>query len=229
MIELTVFLGNPGEAYAHNRHNTGWLLAERLPFYGLLNWEKKFKGRYASLARSRLAAFQEPAVFQEPATDFPSRAPQGAGAEKLHFLMPQTFMNLSGDSVHAAASFFKIPLDRILLVQDELELPLGTVSVKFSGGLGGHNGLRSMKARFGSPDFWRLRVGIGRPGDREPGKGGPPGVHADIAGWVLADFAAFEEPLLNQALAAASDALVRTLLRGPESMLPEWGKKKVVE
>jgi PTH1 family peptidyl-tRNA hydrolase len=222
MIELTVFLGNPGDAYAHNRHNTGWLLAERLPFFGLLNWEKKFKGRYASLAGSRLAA------FQEPAPELPAGAPLEE-PQKLHFLMPETFMNLSGDAVHAAASFFKIPLERILLVQDELELPLGTVSVKFSGGLGGHNGLRSMKARFGSPDFWRLRIGIGRPGDREPGKGGPPGVHADIAGWVLTDFAPQEEALLDRALDAASEALVQTLLRGPERMLPEWGKKRVAE
>jgi PTH1 family peptidyl-tRNA hydrolase len=73
--------------------------------------------------------------------------------------MPETYMNLSGESIHGAASFFKIPPERILLVHDELELPLGTAAFKFSGGLGGHNGLRSIKACFGTAGFWRLRIG----------------------------------------------------------------------
>jgi PTH1 family peptidyl-tRNA hydrolase len=125
-------------------------------------------------------------------------------------------MNLSGDSGFAAASFFKIPPERILVVHDELEIPLGTASFKFSGGLGGHNGLRSMKANFGTADFWRLRIGIGRPN------------HDDIAGWVLSDFTRAEEPILEQVLDAAACALVTALLRGPESLLPEWNKKRIL-
>jgi PTH1 family peptidyl-tRNA hydrolase len=131
--------------------------------------------------------------------------------------MPETYMNLSGDAVYAAASFFKIPPERIILVHDELELPLGTAAFKFSGGLGGHNGLRSMKDRFGTADFWRLRLGIDRPD------------HRDISGWVLSDFAPHEEPVLDQVLAACSAALTLALLHGPESLLPEWNKKKITE
>jgi PTH1 family peptidyl-tRNA hydrolase len=205
MIELVVFLGNPGREYSRNRHNAGRLFAERLPFFPLLTWQKKYKGRYAGLDGTRLPAFLKP--------ETPSA---GAGLPaKFHFLMPETYMNLSGESIHAAASFFKIPPERILLVHDELELPLGTAAFKFSGGLGGHNGLRSMNACFGTPGFWRFRIGIGRPD------------HRDISGWVLSDFTAAEEPVLDQVLTAGADALTLALFRGPEALLPEWNKKKI--
>jgi PTH1 family peptidyl-tRNA hydrolase len=198
MIQLVAFLGNPGPEYARNRHNAAWLLAERLPFYGSLKWQKKFKGRYAV-------------------------------RDGIHFLMPQTFMNLSGESAAAAASFFKIKPDQVLMVHDELELPLGTLSLKFSGGLGGHNGLRSMKACFGTADFWRLRIGIGRPDDRTPGQGGPPGSGEGIVDWVLSDFCAAEEPVLVPALEAGAGLLLAVLGEEPETLLPEWKKKKVVQ
>jgi PTH1 family peptidyl-tRNA hydrolase len=204
MIELVAFLGNPGEGYARNRHNAGDLLAPVLPFFSLLAWQRKFKGRYAALGGDKLAAYRPESV--EPPPDLP---------ERVVFLFPETYMNASGDSIHPAASFFKIPPERILLVHDELELPLGTVSLKFAGGLGGHNGLRSMKARFGSADFWRLRIGIGRPD------------HPDISGWVLSDFAPPEEPALALALAAAAEALTGALTLGPDALLPAWTKKRV--
>jgi PTH1 family peptidyl-tRNA hydrolase len=129
--------------------------------------------------------------------------------------MPETYMNRSGDSVYAAASFFKIPPERILVVHDELELPLGTAGLKFSGGLGGHNGLRSVKGTLGTADFWRFRIGIGRPN------------HDDISGWVLSDFTPQERPPLDQVLAASAEALVRILAEGPETLLPEWHKKRI--
>ncbi len=204
MIELVAFLGNHGKEYAGNRHNAGWLLAEQLPEYGQLSWQRKFKGLYAGLDSGRLD-------------------PLGAGAAgppdrpaRIHLVKPETYMNLSGDAVAAAADFFKIPPARILVVHDELELPLGTVSFKFSGGLGGHNGLRSLKARLGTADFWRLRVGIGRPG------------HDDISGWVLSDFTPAEAALLDPVLSAAAEALRQALLAGPESLLPEWNKKRLI-
>jgi PTH1 family peptidyl-tRNA hydrolase len=200
MIELIAFLGNPGKEYAKNRHNAGRLLAERLPFAASLSWQKKYKGLYASLDRFWLPGAGE----ADPAA--PSR---------LHFLMPETYMNLSGESVLAATSFFKIPPERILVVHDELELPLGTAAFKLSGGLGGHNGLRSMRACFGTPDFWRLRIGIGRPD------------HDDISGWVLSDFTAPEREILDPVLDAAAAALTKALLEGPEKLLPEWNKKKI--
>jgi PTH1 family peptidyl-tRNA hydrolase len=203
MIELIAFLGNPGQEYVKNRHNVGRLLAGFLPFERSLNWQKKYKGLYAGLDRAMLQ------------TSFPGAAPGLEAPARIHFLMPETFMNLSGESVQAAASFFKIPPARILVVHDELEIPLGTASFKFSGGLGGHNGLRSMKACFGSPDFWRLRIGIGRPN------------HDNISGWVLSDFSAAEKPALDQVLEAAAAALTQAILDGPEKLLPEWNKKKL--
>jgi PTH1 family peptidyl-tRNA hydrolase len=209
MLELVAFLGNPGPEYTGNRHNAGRLLAEKLPFSSLLAWRKKHKGLYADLDGSRVSAFLSP---EEPGAAAPSAAAELP--PRFHFLMPETYMNLSGESIHAAASFLKIPPERILLVHDELELPLGTAALKFSGGLGGHNGLRSMRACFGTPDFWRFRIGIGRPD------------HRNISGWVLSDFAAGEEPVLAQVLAASAYALVEALCRGPDALLPEWNKKK---
>jgi PTH1 family peptidyl-tRNA hydrolase len=210
MIELAAFLGNPGREYEKNRHNAGRLLAEKLPFFSRLAWQRKYKGLYAALDGSSITAETGSSV-----------------ASRLHFLMPETFMNLSGESVFAAASFFKIKPEAIIVVHDELELPLGTVSFKFSGGLGGHNGLRSMKSCFGTADFWRLRIGIGRPDDRKPGEGGPQGSGRGIFDWVLSDFSRAEEAVLAEILPPAAVALAESLSKGPESLLPEWKKKKI--
>jgi PTH1 family peptidyl-tRNA hydrolase len=159
MVQLVVFLGNPGGEYKNNRHNAGWMLAEALPFFPALNWEKKFKALYTCIGSDQIS------VTDEILSAVPAR---------LHFLKPQTYMNLSGESAYSAAAFYKIHHKEIIVIHDEIELPFGTVSLKFSGGLGGHNGLRSMKTCFGNADFWRLRIGIGRPDDRLPGKGGNP-------------------------------------------------------
>ncbi|MDR1430235.1 MAG: aminoacyl-tRNA hydrolase [Spirochaetaceae bacterium] len=202
VIELAAFLGNPGLQYKNNRHNAAWLFAETLPFYASLSWKDKFKGSYASLEGSRM-----------PRTD----APCGPEApEKIHFLVPQTFMNLSGEAVAKAALFFKIKTENVLVVHDELELPLGTVSLKYGGGLGGHNGLRSVKASFGSADFWRLRIGIGRPG------------HRDIYSWVLSDFSPEEEEVLANVFNALDGFFIELLAGGAEILLPEWKKKTIV-
>jgi PTH1 family peptidyl-tRNA hydrolase len=201
MIDLIAFLGNPGQEYAKNRHNAGRLLAGCLAVAPALAWQKKYKGLYAGLDPALLPALEPP--------------PSGPRTEPIRLLMPETYMNRSGESVQAAASFFRIPPGRILVVHDELELPLGTAALKFSGGLGGHNGLRSMKACFGTADFWRLRLGIGRPN------------HADISGWVLSDFSAPEREILDQVLDTAAAALIRVLAEGPETLLPEWNKKLV--
>ncbi|MDR1400317.1 MAG: aminoacyl-tRNA hydrolase [Treponema sp.] len=182
MIELIVFLGNPGAQYARNRHNAGRLLAESLPFSSSLYWGRKYKGLYTAF-------------------------------DGKHLLMPETFMNLSGESMGAAAAFFKIPPEQILVVHDELELPLGTASLKFSGGLGGHKGLRSIKACLNTADFWRLRIGIGRP------------AHSDIQFWVLSDFTAAETAILTQTLEACADVLLHIMKEEPTSLLPEWNKR----
>ena len=196
MIKLAVFFGNPGKGYAGNRHNAGRMLAQSLPFYPSLAWQKKFKGLYA---------------FHE----------------NTHLLMPETYMNLSGESVFAAASFFKINVEEIIVIHDELELPLGFVSLKFSGGLGGHNGLRSIKNCFNSADFWRLRLGIDRPDSRLPGEGGPEGSGEGIIDWVLTDFSKAEKEALMPVLDAGANLLIQALSCEPETLLEEWAKKKI--
>ena len=196
MIRLAVFLGNPGRGYARNRHNAGRLLAQALPYYSSLSWQKKYKGLYAL-------------------------------SDNVHFLMPETYMNLSGESVFAAASFYKIKVEEIIIVHDELELPFGCISLKFSGGLGGHNGLRSMKKCFGNADFWRLRIGIGRPDSRLPGEGGPAGSGEGIVDWVLTDFSDAELDEFAPSLSAGAGLLQQTFTVEPETLLNEWKKKKI--
>jgi PTH1 family peptidyl-tRNA hydrolase len=211
MLRLAVFLGNPGEACRRNRHNAGRLLVERLPRCENLHWTKKFRGLYAALDTGR-----------------------GEGGT-VHLLMPETYMNLSGRSAHDAAAFYRIDPKEMIIVHDELELETGIVSFKFGGGLSGHNGLRSLRDSFGTADFWRLRLGIGRPPGRRPGEGGLPvkGAHdggpGDVASWVLSDFGAAEEPALLAALNAAAGALIAAFEQGPESLLPKWKKKSAAE
>ena len=226
MIRLLAFLGNPGPAYAGNRHNAGRLLISSLPFGSSLSWQNKFKGMYAAVDNRRiisaLPSGTEAQAGEAPAPDTGSAVPIARNKaidmpEKIHFLMPETYMNNSGESVYQAASFFKIKLDEILVVHDELEIPLGFLSLKFSGGLGGHNGLRSMKACFGSADFWRLRIGIGRPN------------HDDIFTWVLSDFFPEETERLYAVLDAGAALLLQAMTRNPETLLPEWAKKKIVD
>ncbi|MDR2491543.1 MAG: aminoacyl-tRNA hydrolase [Spirochaetaceae bacterium] len=194
MVSLFVFMGNPGVKYQNTRHNAGRLFADILPL--AFDWRGKFKGQYA-----------------------PFTAPDG---RKCHALIPETFMNNSGESVQAAAAFFKIPPQEILVVHDELELRLGQAGLKFGGGLGGHNGLRSINAHLGTPDFWRLRLGIGRPGGvKEKGQ--------DISGWVLSPFYAGEQPLFEAVMSCCVPAFCAVLEKEPAALLPEWSKKTLIQ
>jgi PTH1 family peptidyl-tRNA hydrolase len=204
-----VFLGNPGATYKNHRHNAGRLLAERLPFFNALGWKKKFKALYGSKDRAA------------------GTGASGTGPGRVHFIMPETYMNLSGEAVCKAAAFYNIDPSGIIAVHDELELPLGTVSLKYAGGLGGHNGLRSMKTHLGSAGFWRLRIGIGRPPGRQPGVWGPPGSGGDVARGVLGDFYGAEAPALEIALAGGAELLTRLLDVEPETLLAEWKKKNL--
>ena len=187
LIELVAFLGNTGKQYERNRHNAAWLFADSLALLSGLSWSKKFKGESATL---------------------------NALGRKIQLLKPHTFMNLSGESIAEAASFYKIKPERILVVHDELELPAGTFGLKWSGGLGGHNGLRSAKACLGTADFWRLRFGIGRP------------IYDDVALWVLSDFSKDEVPAMNAAFQGAGELFEALLTEDPEKLLPEWKKRQ---
>ena len=141
MIKLIVGLGNPGERYQKTRHNAGfWLLDQLAVNEGVrLAEDKKFQGEYGKIFLAN---------------------------QPLHLLKPLTFMNASGRAVSAAAKFYDIAPGEILVVHDELDLPVGAVKLKYGGGHGGHNGLRDIIAALGSKDFYRLRLGINHPGDR---------------------------------------------------------------
>ncbi|MGI5070189.1 aminoacyl-tRNA hydrolase [Treponema pectinovorum] len=218
MIKLVAFLGNYGLEYEKTRHNVAWQFARELPFYDRLNWQTKFKGEYAAVETEKLAEyFAQTGMYAKKDGTAPL-VPQNA-PEKIYFLKPFTYMNLSGESVLELAHFFKIDAKEILVVHDELELPLGTVSLKWSGGLGGHNGLRSMKACFGTADFWRLRFGLTKPLNR------------DIADYVLSPFSNDEQEVLSQTFSATNELFAKFLLSTEENqqrLLQVWNKKKIV-
>ena len=197
MISLVAFLGNVGRQYAGNRHNVAWQFADSLDCMETLSWQSKFKGQYAVYRMMPSASEAEPRT--------------------IYFLKPETLMNLSGESIGAACDFFRLKPESVLVVHDELELPLGTVSLKWSGGLGGHNGLRSTKAALGTADFWRLRFGIGRPN------------HPDIASYVLSDFSPEERITLSRVWPQVGTLFSEILEKGPEPFLKEWAKKRLVE
>lgn len=141
-IRLIVGLGNPGREYESTRHNAGfwWVDAVAAGKSAGFKPEKKFHGLAARIMVNN---------------------------REIWLLKPETFMNLSGRAISALAGFYKIAPDEILVVHDELDLPPGTVRLKKGGGHGGHNGLKDTIAQLGTPDFWRLRLGIGHPGDRD--------------------------------------------------------------
>ncbi len=141
---LIVGLGNPGGEYAGTRHNVGFELgAELSRRWDLPRAKKKFGGTIAE-GRTR------------------------PGGPRVAILLPQTYMNASGDSAGPARGSLKLPLDRIVALHDEIDLPFGEVQSRFGGGLAGHNGLKSLKRGLGSADFWRIRVGVGRPDSTDP-------------------------------------------------------------
>jgi PTH1 family peptidyl-tRNA hydrolase len=149
---LVVGLGNPGREYARTRHNVGWLVADELARRHDGSWRSKFNGQ---LAEVRI------------------------DGHKVALLKPETYMNESGRSVGAAAQFYKVDPDAVLVVHDEGDFDLGRLQARLGGGLGGHNGLRSVASHLGTPDFLRLRVGVGRPERGDP---------RSLADFVLSNF-----------------------------------------
>lgn len=194
-ISLVVFLGNIGKKYEKTRHNASWLFARSLSFFSSLYFKKGFGGTWAKVSWPLASTNPERSVY---------------------FLMPETYMNLSGESVAALASFYKIPAKEILAVHDEIELDFGLISFKKAGGLGGHNGLRSLKGCLGTADFWRLRIGVGRP------------EHPDVAAYVLSDFTKMEMEALPLIFGEAENLLVSALSSNPHILLENYSKKKIL-
>ena len=174
---LVVGLGNPGPSYAGNRHNAGFLVADLLADRAGSRF-KAHKGR-ADVVEGRLAGVR--AVLAKP----------------------KTYMNLSGGPTASLRDFFKIPVERIVVVHDELDIPYGALRLKRGGGDNGHNGLRSITSALGSKDYLRVRFGVGRPPGRQ-----------DPADYVLKDFSSTERKELGFHVDRAADA-VEALLTGP--------------
>src|SRR6266511_4130335 len=175
---LVVGLGNPGREYQGNRHNVGWMVVDELARRHGAAFKGKFSGQ---LAEIRL------------------------DGHKVALLKPETYMNESGRSVGAAARFFKVDPAAILVVHDEGDFDLGRLQLRHGGGLAGHNGLRSIAAHLKTPDFLRLRIGVGRPGRDDPRKG---------ADYVLSNFTAEEDP--DTIVARAADAVEKLDAEGLE-------------
>ena len=170
---LVAGLGNPGGEHAQDRHNVGWMVVDELARRHGGSFKGKFRGRLADV---RL------------------------GDARLALLKPETYMNESGTSIQAAAAFYKVAPEHVVVVHDDVDLEVGRLQARLGGGLAGHNGLRSIASRVGSQDFLRLRIGVGRPGrgDRRP-----------VADYVLSPFAPADdaEALVTRA-ADAVEALV---------------------
>jgi peptidyl-tRNA hydrolase, PTH1 family len=168
-IKLIVGLGNPGAQYAGTRHNAGfWWVEEFARAHGAtFRAESKFHGLVARVTLH---------------------------GREVHLMMPQTFMNVSGRAVVALALYFKILPDEILVVHDELDLPPGSAKLKLGGGHGGHNGLKDIIAHLSTKDFWRLRIGIGHPGER-----------SEVSNFVLNPPRKEEQVLIDRAMERAQE------------------------
>src|ERR1700733_11730026 len=181
-LKLIVGLGNPGEEYARTRHNAGFGFVEELArrHGGAFRLEPRHHGE---LARIKI------------------------GAADLWLLKPMNFMNRSGGAAQSVAAFYKAPATEVLVAYDDLDLPAGVARLRQGGGAGGHNGMRDVIAQLGA-DFWRVRLGIGHPGEREK-----------VLGYVLARPTADDEPRIRQSIADAADAMPLLLTQGPQQAM----------
>lgn len=173
---IIVFLGNPGAKYDGTRHNVGFMTADVI--------EKKSGIR---INRLKFKALTNTGIF---------------GGENVFFMKPQTYMNLSGDAVLQAMTFYKLPRDRVIIVSDDVAMPVGKLRVRRTGSAGGHNGLKDIIGKCGGDDFPRIKIGVGS----------PPHPDYDMADWVLSRFAGKDTKLIEEAVekaAAAAEAIIR--------------------
>jgi PTH1 family peptidyl-tRNA hydrolase len=189
---LLVGLGNPGPKYAQNRHNIGFMVIDEIASRSRADgWRGKFGGELCS--------------------------GDVAGAKAV-LLKPQEYMNVSGQAVQRTAAFYQVEPKQVIVVHDEIDLPLGTLRVKVGGGHGGHNGLRSIIQELSTQEFVRARVGVGRPG--------PAGRGSNVAGFVLDDFAKSERTEVDIVIKEAADAVEDIIKRGPTLAMNKFNTKK---
>jgi PTH1 family peptidyl-tRNA hydrolase len=188
-VFLIVGLGNPGANYAATRHNAGFLLVEHLAAQWKCDWtnEKRFRARIAKAGR---------------------------GGKKVLLAEPQTFMNLSGQTVGVLKDFYRLTLANILVAVDDADLPLGTIRLRANGSSGGHHGLESIEQHLGSREFARLKIGIGRKTDAR-----------EITDYVLGKFDSAENELLKKVLARAAAQIENWLDAGLEKAMNQFNGK----
>ena len=186
---LVVGLGNPGKKYENTRHNTGFLVMDTL-----------CREHGVSCDRSRFRALTGEAVL---------------GGKRVLLLKPQTFMNLSGEAVHEAAAFYKIPPERVLVIFDDISLPVGTLRIRAKGSAGGQNGVKNIIAQLGSEQFPRIKVGIG----------GKPHPDYDLADWVLSSFRPEEQESMQDVAKRASAAVSELIEHGVPSAVQKYNGK----
>ena len=184
-VWLVVGLGNPGPSYAGHRHNIGYLVADELAARMGSGFRSHKSGR-ADVVEGRL------------------RAP-GPDSARVVLARPRCYMNETGGPVKALATFYKVPPERIIAIHDELDIAFDTMRVKLGGGDNGHNGLKSMRSSLGTGDFYRVRVGIGRPPGRQ-----------EVADFVLSDYSSAERKVLPFGIDKGADAVESLVLHGLE-------------
>lgn len=188
-IKFLVGLGNPGSKYKNTRHNVGFRFIDYLFESKLVTdkdiWKSKFGAEYASVNFS---------------------------SSKLHFIKPQTYMNCSGEPLQQIANFYKVSASELLVCYDDLDLPFGTLRLRENGSSGGHNGIKSIESCFGTSNFPRLRIGIGRPESRILENKGVS--QQDVSSWVLSNFSSSEDLELDNIFIRAQDIVKIILEKG---------------
>ena len=188
---LVVFLGNPGLRYEGTRHNAGFMTADALA-----------RKKNISINRSRFRALTAACPI---------------GDTTVLLMKPQTYMNLSGEAVGQAARFYKIPADHVLVVSDDITLPIGAMRIRTKGSAGGHNGLKSIISVLGTEEFPRIRLGVGS----------PPHPDYDTVDWVLSVFRDQDAVDMAEAASRAADAVECFITQGPEKAMNLYSQKKI--
>jgi PTH1 family peptidyl-tRNA hydrolase len=192
-MKLVVGLGNPGFLYARNRHNIGFMCVSHLARLRGIRFDRK-----QGYARTGIGSI---------------------GPLRVVLARPQTYMNSSGDSVHRLVQLLKIIPADLTVIHDDLDLPLGKVRLRLGGGSGGHKGIESIIARLGTPDFYRVRVGIGRP---EIAGGSPEEKEEAVIAYVLSDFTAEERKIIEKVQPEVSGAVVALLTEGLDAAMNKY-------
>ena len=188
---LVVFLGNPGLRYEGTRHNAGFMTADALA-----------RKKNISINRSRFRALTASCPI---------------GDTTVLLMKPQTYMNLSGEAVGQAARFYKIPADHVLVVSDDITLPIGAMRIRTKGSAGGHNGLKNIISVLGTEEFPRIRLGVGS----------PPHPDYDTVDWVLSVFRDQDAVDMAEAASRAADAVECFITQGPEKAMNLYSQKKI--